>query len=177
MHLVEVIRALNRLESDGVIRRYALGGAVAAAFYAEGTTTYDVDAFVSFMETDNPFLTLLPVLKAVQDLGGRLEREYVILAETPLQLLPATSPAAAEAIEQAVAWPVPNGRETVLARVMPAEYLAVLALETGRPKDSIRLLALVRSAAFDHGRFTALLAKFDLLPRWQTFLSKHGPLT
>jgi hypothetical protein len=45
MKLAEVFVVVNRMQADGVIDRYALGGAVAAAFYLEPVATIDVDIF------------------------------------------------------------------------------------------------------------------------------------
>jgi hypothetical protein len=44
----EVIEILNRMQADGVIERYAIGGAVGATFYLEPIATLDVDVFVEF---------------------------------------------------------------------------------------------------------------------------------
>ena len=37
------LRVLNELERNGVISRYAIGGAVGAIFYTEPFLTYDLD--------------------------------------------------------------------------------------------------------------------------------------
>ncbi len=37
------LRVLNELERNGVISRYAIGGAVGAIFYMEPFLTYDLD--------------------------------------------------------------------------------------------------------------------------------------
>jgi len=44
----EVIETINRMQGDGVIERYAIGGAVGATFYLEPIATLDVDVFVEF---------------------------------------------------------------------------------------------------------------------------------
>ena len=36
------------MQADGVIERYAIGGAVGATFYLEPVATLDVDIFVAF---------------------------------------------------------------------------------------------------------------------------------
>ena len=40
-NLTDVFRALNDLETDGVIQRYAIAGAMAFLFYTEPVRTYD----------------------------------------------------------------------------------------------------------------------------------------
>lgn len=38
---------INRMQADGVIGRYAIGGAVGATFYLEPSATADVGIFVT----------------------------------------------------------------------------------------------------------------------------------
>ena len=45
MKIQDVLSMLNQMERDGVIGRYAIGGAVAATFYLEPVSTLDVDVF------------------------------------------------------------------------------------------------------------------------------------
>ena len=46
MKILEVIRVVNQMVADGVIERYAIGGAVGATFYLEPVSTLDVDIFL-----------------------------------------------------------------------------------------------------------------------------------
>ena len=48
MNIKETIAAINRMQADGVIDRYAIGGAVGATFYLEPVSTLGIDVFVSF---------------------------------------------------------------------------------------------------------------------------------
>ena len=61
--LVDVLRAANELISGGIIKDYALGGALAAIHYVEPFVTYDADIF------------FIPVTK---DLTGRVQAGKVI---------------------------------------------------------------------------------------------------
>ena len=46
MNIQEAIKTINRMQADGVIERYAIGGAVGATFYLEPMATLDVDIFI-----------------------------------------------------------------------------------------------------------------------------------
>jgi len=46
MRIREVIETINKMKADGIIDRYAIGGAVGAMFYLEPFSTLDVDVFV-----------------------------------------------------------------------------------------------------------------------------------
>lgn len=40
--IAQVISVINQMEADGVVERYAIGGAVGATFYLEPVATLDV---------------------------------------------------------------------------------------------------------------------------------------
>ena len=42
----DTLEMINRMQTDGVIDEYAIGGAVGATFYLEPSATEDVDIFV-----------------------------------------------------------------------------------------------------------------------------------
>ena len=162
----QVIAMINRLEEDGVVERYAIGGAVGATFYLEPVSTLDVAIFVVFRpEAGKSLLSLQPIFDYLTARGGVIEGEYVVIAGWPVQFLPATSPLVEEALADAVTVQV----EGMPARVFTAEHLASIALQLGRPKDKARLLQFVESGAIDAGHFQAILDRHGLDNRWQEF--------
>ncbi len=48
MAIAQIITLVNQMVADGVIDRYAIGGAVGATFYLEPVATLDVVIFVTF---------------------------------------------------------------------------------------------------------------------------------
>ena len=50
--------ALNELKADGVIREYAIAGAMALVFWIEPVPTYDLDVLVSLPESAGPIISL-----------------------------------------------------------------------------------------------------------------------
>lgn len=44
----KTIKIINELIEDGVIKHYAIGGAIASIFYTEPIATYDLDIFFIF---------------------------------------------------------------------------------------------------------------------------------
>jgi hypothetical protein len=42
----ETLEAINQMQADGVIGKYAIGGAVGALLYLEPASTVDIDIFV-----------------------------------------------------------------------------------------------------------------------------------
>ena len=166
MNNKEVIATINRMQADGVIEHYAIGGAVGATFYLEPVSTLDVDIFVAFRsEPWNLLISPQPIFDYLKAHGGTMEGEYVILDGWPVQFLPPTGPLAEEALAQAVEVDV----EGTPARVFTAEHLAALALQTGRAKDKARLLQFIEAGTLDVARFQAILARYDLEDAWQRF--------
>ncbi|HAR46929.1 MAG: hypothetical protein A2X57_00370 [Nitrospirae bacterium GWD2_57_8] len=162
----QVIFMISQLEHDGVIERYAIGGAVGATFYLEPVATLDVDIFVVFRpEAGKLILNLQPIFNYLISRGGVMEGEYVVIAGWPVQFLPPTSPLVDEALADAVTVEVDERP----ARVFTAEHLAAIALQTGRPKDKARLLQFIESGALDAQRFQTILARHGLSGRWQQF--------
>jgi hypothetical protein len=166
MKIKEVLATINQMQRDGVIERYAIGGAVGATFYLEPVATLDVDIFVAFRPEPGRFIVSpKPIFDYLTQHGATVEGEYLILAGWPVQFLPPTGPLGEEALAAAIETDV-EGEPT---RVFTAEHLAALALQTGRAKDKARLLQFVELGALDSDRFEAILKRHGLLEQWGQF--------
>jgi hypothetical protein len=99
MKILEVIHVVNQMVADGVIERYAIGGAVGATFYLEPVSTLDVDIFIELHATPGSvLLTLDPIFSYLLDRGCTMEGEHILISGWPVQFLPPPSPLAAEAL-------------------------------------------------------------------------------
>ena len=166
MKISEVIATINQMQADGVIDRYAIGGAVGATFYLEPVATLDVDIFVALHAVaGSRIVNPKPIFDYLTARGCKMEGEYVVIAGWPVQFLRPTGALVEEALSEAVTVDV----EGVPARVFTAEHLAAIALQTGRAKDKARLLQFVEAGVLDAKRFQAILTRHDLLDRWQQF--------
>ena len=74
-------------------------------------------------------------------------------------------------MEQAASFPV----EGVLARVMTAEHLAAICLQTGRAKDKARLLQFFEGDAIRLETFEEIVNRHGLSQKWNTFRKEFGP--
>src|SRR6266852_8064541 len=84
--LADVLRAANELVSAGLIKDYALGGALAAIYYTEPFTTYDAD--IIFIATDTTLSAGIPAIYShLQSKGWRVEREHLLIKDFPVQFL------------------------------------------------------------------------------------------
>jgi len=166
MDINEVIAVINQMQADGVVERYAIGGAVGATFYLEPVATLDVDIFVAF-ESAPGSLIVSPqrIYDYLTARGCTTDREYIIIAGWPVQFLPPGTPLVAEALQESVVRDV----DGTPAHVLTAEHLAAIALQTGRAKDKARLLQFVEAGVLDAARFQVILARHGLVDDWQKF--------
>jgi len=166
MDIKTVITTINRMQADGIIDRYAIGGAVGATFYLEPVATLDVDIFVAFPSgPGNLLVNPQPIFDYLKARGGRMESESIVIAGWPVQFLPPGTPLVVEALQEAVERDVDGTR----ARVFTAEHLAAIALQTGRAKDKARLLQFIEAGVLDAAHFQALLARHGLVDAWHKF--------
>ena len=164
----KVIEILNRMQADGVIEKYAIGGGIAAIRYLEAYQTDDIDVFVlPVVLGESGLVSLEPIYTYLENLGYHSVEEGigVWIGDWPVQFLPTASPLAEEALAQAVEKDVGG----TPARVFTAEHLAAIALQTGRAKDKARLLQFWESGALDTARFREILARHNLVPAWEKF--------
>lgn len=166
MKIEEVLRTINQMKADGVVTNYAIGGAVGATFYLEPVSTLDVDVFIEVRATPgSPIISLDPIFSYLRERGCKMEGEHVIVSGWPVQFLPPTGSLIEEALARAVEVDVAG----MPARVFTAEYLAAIALQTGRAKDKARLLQFVEARALDLPSFEAIVAKHGLEQQWHQF--------
>ena len=92
---------INKMQADGVIGHYAIGGAVGATFYLEPVATLDIDIFISF-QTTGSLISLSPIYDYLTALGFQTEKEYIKIGGWPVQFLPAGNALLEEALEQAL---------------------------------------------------------------------------
>ena len=165
MKIREVIAVINAMQAEGVIERYAVGGAVGATFYLEPFSTLDVDIFVTQQAPRESVLVSLQPIYDYLQAGGVIEREYIVIAGWPVQFLPPTGPLVEESLQHAVEMDI----DGTPVWVFSSEHLAAIALQTGRAKDKARLLQFVEEGALDAARFETILARHHLLEAWQRF--------
>lgn len=160
------LEVINRMQSDGVIGKYAIGGAVGATFYLEPSATLDIDVFVSFQNAPgSSLITIAPIYDYLTARGHKTDGEYIVIGGWPVQFLPPGDALTEEALAQAVETEV----EGVRTWVMTAEHLAAIALMTRRPKDFTRLLQFIESGVLDTNRLDQVLSRHGLLEKWEQF--------
>jgi hypothetical protein len=179
MSMSDTIGVLNQMVNDGVISRYAIGGAVAAYAYVEASSTEDLDVLVSFdgFETSSKvgLVTLGPIISYLADAGfSEWRQEGVVVHGWPVQFLPVSNPLSAESLEEAVVVDLEfvSGKEKIQTRILSAEHVMATALQIGRAKDKVRLSQFIESQIFDMDRFCNVISRHGLMDKWADFCDK-----
>jgi hypothetical protein len=163
----EIAQLLNAMLEAGAIADYALFGALAQVRYTEPVATLDADVLVDVPDPGR-LDVLTPLYEFCANRGYTAEGETIRVGEWPLQLIPVFSPLTREAMASADA----VDYEGVPLRVVRADYLAVIALEVGRPKDMARILALLESGSVTPAAVAALASRHGLEEAWERFRTR-----
>ncbi len=160
----KTLQVLNSLESEEILQRYAIGGAMGATFYVEPLLTYDLDVFVLFPEA-GLLLTLEPLYQALRDRGYHEEAECVMIEGVPVQFLPAYNSLLEEALRDALE----TMYEQTPARVLRAEHPVAICVQTGREKDRQRVRVFMEQAQLDADRMTDILKRHQLDAKFRSW--------
>jgi hypothetical protein len=152
----KALRVINEMTRLGIIRSYAIGGGVAATYYIEPVLTYDLDIF--FIPAKEGLDVLAPIYAFAEERGYGAQAEALLIEGFPVQFIPAYNELVREAVTEAATL---KYRE-VEAKVVKAEYLTAIALQTGRSKDRERVARLLDGASLDRGLLDRILEKHGL---------------
>jgi len=122
-NFAEARAAIRDLKREGIVEEYAVGGAMAVAFWAEPTATFDLDVLVQVQQT-GMLVSLEPIYEWAKRNGFPAKDEHIYIAGIPVQLIPAPDYLAAEAIATAVVMKYENEP----LRVIRPEYLIALSV-------------------------------------------------
>jgi len=163
------LKVLNQLVATGVIPLYAIGGAIGASFYIEAQATEDLDIFVALPQSTGGLLSRSPIYAACVAQGGVIEGEYVRLGAWPVQILPAYKPLVEEALNAAIE----VSFDGIPTRVFTAEHLCAIAIaiDTGRPKDYLRVSMFLEQDGVDVALLDELLCRYQLEDRRRNILN------
>ena len=166
----KVIEVLNRMQADGVIEKFAIGGGIATIRYLEAYLTDDIDVFLSpVIVSEGGLVSFGRIYSYLEELGYRPEREYIRIGDWLVQFVFASEPVQKEAVENAprVAF---GGAYT---SVFSAEHLAAELLRSGRLKDFTRVADLLRSEQMDMDKFHEIINRNGLTEKWKQFASRY----
>lgn len=165
----ETLETINRMQADGVIGKYAIGGAVGATYYLEPIATLNLEVFItpaSGSRSSSTFPTV--VYEYLARFGYQPEDECIIIGSWPVKFLTAANELEKEVHSEA--FQTDGGG--VLTSVAKAEHLVAIALQSGRPKDYELIIKFIEHEAIDSRRLDDILARHGMLAMWEKFKKK-----
>jgi hypothetical protein len=157
----KALQIIEEITRRGVIKAYAIGGGIAATYYIEPVLTYDLDIF--FIPAKEGLDVLAPIYEYAKERGFSTQAESILIEGFPVQFIPAYNDLVREAVENASTLKYRD----VEAKVVTAEYLAAIALQTGRAKDRERVIKLLEEADIDRTVFDRILESFGLAEKFK----------
>jgi hypothetical protein len=179
MSLRKAIEVIAKLAEEGVVRSYAITGAVAALNYIDPALTEDLDILVSathFESRPSGLILLGPIEKALADMGYTERTDLGFMIEGwPVQFLPVASELDEEALEQAIELDIGlTGDALLKARCLRAEHIVAMAVKLGRLKDLARVQAFLEHGVVDLTALRDVLRRHDLTVDWLRFCARAG---
>lgn len=179
MSMRKTIEVVSRLVERGVIKRYAIAGAVAALNYIEPTLTEDLDILISVDDLENHksgLILLTPIEEALAKMGYTERTDVGIRIEGwPVQFLPVSSALDEEALDQAIEIEIElTGDPPLKARCLTAEHIVATAVKVGRLKDWSRIEAFLNAGVVDLDTLKQILERHDLMGAWKSFCFRSG---
>lgn len=163
------IRVMNELKEKGLIKDYAIGGAIAALRWTEPFFTQDLDVFVILEEEteERGLIVLSPIYEYLKERGYVWKGHWIMIEGIPVDIFPA-DPLEKEAIAEAEEIEY----EGVKTKVLTPEYLIALFLKAGREKDKRKIDLLLEQAEVDRGKLGRILDKYGLSDLFRPWVEK-----
>ncbi len=166
----KVLETLNRMQADGVMEKFAIGGGIATIRYLEAYLTDDIDVFISpVIVGANGLVSFGRIYEYLRELGYPADREYIKIEDWLVQFVPASESVQEEAVARAdrVAF------AGVYTLMFSAEHLAAELLRSGRPKDHASVVSLLESEQMDLTVFRDIVSRHGLAEAWKKFCSQY----
>jgi len=165
------IEVINRLKKEGLIKDYAIGGAIGVLRWVEPFFTRDLDIFIIPQKEvrDRELFLLSPIYEYLKNKGyDKWVGQWLIIEGIPVEFIPAEG-LAREAVENAIE----TEFEGVLTRVMLPEYLITLLLEVLRDKDKIKIQMLLEQAEVNKEKLKEILHRYALIDKFKSFVKNE----
>jgi hypothetical protein len=158
------LKVINKMQKDGVIKNYAIGGAVAVFFYTEPVYTEDLDIiFEPIYEEKSKIDPLSPIYDyLVKERGYYISGQFIIIEGIPVQFFPVYNDLVREALMNA------NHKKygRVSTRVFRPEYLIALYVVSDRVKDRHKISLLFEQHNIDANLLEDILKRYNLYKKY-----------
>ena len=161
-------KVIIEMHKKGILRDYAIGGAIATLYYTEPFPTRDLDIFFTLPEKEKiilltPFYDFLLKKK-----GYKTYKEYIMIGDIPIQFIPATTELEKEAVENAIDI---DYRGSYI-KILTPEYLIAIFLQVFRDKDKFKIMKLLEQTKIDKRLLQDILSRYNLKEKFDKFMKK-----
>ncbi len=152
------------MKKDGVIKDYAICGAVAVFFYTEPIYTEDLD--IIFVPVDGEKSKIDPLSSIytylVGEKGYEIWKEYIIVEGVPVQFMPVYNELVREALTNA------NHKRfgRIRTKVFKPEYLIALYVVSDRSKDRHKVSLIFEQHDIDEDLLDDILKRYGLYKKY-----------
>lgn len=164
----KAFKVISKMHEEGVLKEYAIGGAIATIYYTEPFATNDVDIFFIPPEEEG-LLVLTPFYEFCTKRGYKTDKEYILIDDTPIQFLPAATALEKEAVQHAV----PVRYKNIQVKILRPEYLIAIFLQVFRLKDREKIVRLLEQTEIDKKLLSDILAKQGLKEKFENFTGER----
>lgn len=160
----KALNVISNMHKEGVLKEYAIGGAIATIYYTEPFATDDVDIFFIPPE-EQGLLVLTPFYEFCTKKGYKTYKEYILIGETPIQFLPAATALEKEAVQHAV----PVKYKKIQVNILRPEYLIAICLRVFRLKDREKIVRLLEQTEINKKLLSDILVRHGLMEKFEIF--------
>lgn len=164
----KVFRVIDKMHQKGILKNYAVGGAVATIYYTEPFATKDIDIFFSPVEKQKIIL-LTPFYDFLLKKGYKTYEEYIMIENIPIQFIPTATELEREAVKKAISVKYKN----IEIKILRPEYLVAIFLKVYRPKDRDKLIKLLEQAKLNKTFLGNILTRHNLDKKFDDFVEKY----
>lgn len=150
-----LVSLFNEMQKKKIIRKWALGGGVAAKYYVNPPVTKDIDFFVIVDDMSLSFMG--PIYAYMLEQGAVFDGHLFKFKGVIIDIIPAMNELVTEAVNEANTVVM----EGAHVNIIDPNYLAAIALSVGRKKDIDRVNRLLDAGKLTQC-FKQLVLKYDL---------------
>ncbi len=166
----KTLEVINELKEKGLIKDYAIGGAIGALKWTQPFFTEDLDILIiPKMETKEKELIMLsPIYGYLKKKGYTWKGHWIIIEGVPVDIFP-TDELEKKAVEDAQE----TEYEGVKTKVIKPEYLIALSIRAFREKDLRKIDMILKQAKVDKRKLNRVLSLHRLTEKFIKFRKKY----
>jgi predicted nucleotidyltransferase len=166
----KTLKVINELKQKGIIKDYAIGGAIGTLKWVEPFFTRDLDIFIILVKEvkEKEVINLSSIYEYLKERGCHWDRQWVVVNGIPIDFIVADK-LEKEAVQNAIE----TDYEGVKTKILAPEYLIALFIRAGRKKDERKIEMLLEQATVDKGKLAKILNENDLTEKFNKFKENY----